>query len=343
MNEGTLSSVLKLGVAQARLGVDDSRLRVGAVETFRVEQRIDAGTVRLLSRRFSLVARDNGLLSAGSTVRLRLAALSPQIQFQLMTRFGTEISGRDVEFFLTQNGVPVSLESIILAQMIVTSQRVLTPERIRAALRLWSRIGSDKALDDRTARLVVELADRGILDPDDDQSFGLLAYLSSLYGERGSGFDTGDSSTDDAQKRDSEIGSYLKRSTAEPDNILQLANAIAPSGDLHWVHIPIAAQRGGTRVDAVLRVAWNVHRRRADRAVLVASTVDGEKMWFQINLPSGELFDVAYSGELAAEMRNLLTKTIASLHSSVEPRTMEGDGFDLEKPLIPPGSLDSYA
>lgn len=345
MDDGTLSAALALGRARLKNGVVPSELRLGATETFRVVRRVGSGRVRLASARFSLTAQDGGLLAVGTRVRLRLLSLSPQIRFQVADDSSFTTDRALVKAFLLEHRMAETPAVVMLAQTIVLSRRPLTAPLLRAALRLWRmlRLGEEDS-GKRYARAVVEAADRTLGSGHlDDVSLSAIAsyveWRANLGSRSRSQPDHPAANVDTAV---SEMGEYLRRSTELPNDIVQLANALEPSGDVHWIEIPVGARRGSDSVSAIVRVAWNTRAGRAERAVVVAVSERWGPFWFQFDLPNAVLTAVGRSEEGAKAADGELRRFIASLHSTAEPRTMEGDGFDLEAPSISPGELDRY-
>ena len=351
MDDGTLSPRLILGRARPHRGVSRSELSRGVEEVFRVVRRIDGRRVHLASRRFSLTARDGGLLTVGTSVRLRLVAISPQLRFHVVGDQNAEPfpGGNTVRAFLERSGIPTDADANLIARAIVTSQRALTDFFVRAARRLWNNLRVRAAASERrrTARAIVELVDRGLGYDEAEQMEDLFTFVGW---SAGSFFDENRPRDDAPQPADPSeertIGAYLRRATAHPNDLLQLVNALRPSTEVHWVQIPIAARRGDVTVDALLRIAWNTTTNRPERAILTVAPRSGATTWFQWRLPDAALDRVAIDENEEKNDANryigLVRRFISSLHSAVEPRTMGGDGFDLDEPTVPPGGVDHY-
>ena|GEM_PF-5156748 len=342
MNEGPVSSVLKLQSVRVNTGVRTTTLEPGDIETFRVAHRNSVGRVRLVSARFTVTARDGGLLTVGDLVRLRLVSSAPRVRFQLERPLSTAGTTRDIPSFLRAAGFPVDRGTTILAETIIRSGRALSAELIRAARTIWKRLRRGDPIDSREARIRVEMADRGIGSADERAIAALAPYLWG-FGDT----DTRHGRDESTQRNDSGTGTleeYLRRETDKPDSIVQLMNALAPTGDHHWVTIPIAATRGTSRVEAVLRVSWNLRSGRAERAIVYAGAEDGDdqELVFEIDLPSATIRKARFRTEVSPASIRTLQGFLSSLHSEAEPSTMVGDGFDLDETTFTPGSLDRY-
>jgi hypothetical protein len=338
--------------ARVRANVDRAALQVGAVESFRVGRRIDATHVRLLSSRFTIVARDGGALTADSTVRLRLVAVRPTITFHLVADGRPVDASRSIAHAAARNaGFTDTADARVFPEVIVTSHRVLTASLLRLAARLWSRVRDlpsirtfiEKGARRRVVRSIVELADREIVG--DESGEATIGWMTIAIPD----FSRWSDSRDDrsAQPRPvRSIGEYLRRATGKPSELVQLTNVLRPTSDIHWIHIPIGATRGTAGTRALLRVAWNTRSNRSVRAVLVVESEMGAGTWFEFSLPDAKLTRVATEtgrdAETDSRYLTRLRRLIASLHSDAEPRTMGGDGFDLREPSVEPGALERY-
>lgn len=308
------------------------------MEVFRVAERTQSGLVRLLSSRFSVTARDGGILSVGDVVRLRLIAVTPRMRFRLETAQGQTDDRRDIPAFLRHGSFPVDHLSITLAETVVRSGRTLTEGLLKAARLLATRTYRDRSIDRRDARIIVELADRGIVDIDQTAVTALMSFDQRSRDRE----DHRDRESTQGDGEELSLKQYILRSTADPDNLVQLMNALAPSGDRHWVQIPMAVRRGETRIEAVLRVAWNVRSKKVERIVLQTDAAYSGTVTFDLSVPKAVLRRVNYEDSASPETVRALQEFVSSLHSEAELSTMETDGFDLQESMFMPGSLDEY-
>ena len=125
--------------------------------------------------------------------------------------------------------------------------------------------------DANRAGYAAEIQRRGLVAPDGQtDTWEQLLWAVGISGDRGS--------RRHPRRRESggdrpqaEVGGIeaLRRATANPDDPLQLFNALASPGALHWIVVPLRASFDRTAVvDAVLRVGVQLPEQRPLRAVL---------------------------------------------------------------------------
>ncbi len=330
------ASELRLGRITLQSGVSPNALRPGVVESFTVSRRLNQLQIQLTSARFTIIARDDGLLEKGSSVRLRLETVSPTIRFKLVSEH-VEREGSIVAS-LRQWGYAESPAVVQLAQVLASSGRALSRETIDAVVRLFRRLRTPVDTKRSRARALVEVADRGIgaYEVVGASVAALVEWLSA----GGSGYERNDDRNSEPEQSADEIATVLRRATKQPRDPLQLLNVLLPRSPLHWIHIPIGAIRGSTRVDATLRIAWDVKKQQTVRAVLVVGGTQTDEMIFEIGLPDAIVR--AVSPQPGAGDREALEELLASLHSSAEPRTIDHDGIDLEPVSLPIDGFERY-
>lgn len=114
-----------------------------------------------------------------------------------------------------------------------------------------------------------EIQRRGLVAPDGQTgAWEQLLWAVGILGDRGSRRHHRRREGDRSRAGADGIAA-LRRATANPDHPLQLFNALASAGTLHWIVVPLRASFDRTSVvDAVLRVGVQLPEQRPLRAVL---------------------------------------------------------------------------
>ncbi|MCG8477585.1 MAG: hypothetical protein MI724_00685, partial [Spirochaetales bacterium] len=195
-------------------------------------------------------------------------------------------------------GTPGSYE---LVRALVASERHLAPESVHHLTTLFAlltRRADDEPHRPRRraalARALVELHDRSIAisEPATPAQIDLVRWLVD-GSESGHGDNRGDSQRRESRTRGTagDLSAYLNRATGTPDHPLQLFNALATTGDLHWIVIPIGATSGSglseARVEGTLKLAVSRATGAVEGALLTVTS--GRGRWrFSWRLDNGQ-------------------------------------------------------
>ncbi len=282
-------------------------LRPGASLAFRVESLGDETAVLVHRSGLRIAVSSVSGVTVGKTVHGTVLATTPSLRFKLgfpntadagSSRSAAAVpedavapDGRTlIDRFLDAHrlsGVPGVRE---LARAIIASHRHLAPGSMHHLTALFalltSRTHGEPQRPERRARLAraaVELHDRSIevSDPATPSEIDLIGWLVDGSG-RGRGRSRGD-----GQRRESrspgavhDLSAYLSRATDTPDHPLQLFNALATTGDHHWVVIPIGATSGSetseARVEGTLKLAVSRTSGAVEGALLTVARGGGQ-------------------------------------------------------------------
>jgi hypothetical protein len=148
-----------------------------------------------------------------------------------------------------------------------------------------------------------------------------------------------------------QLKQVLQRSTTVADHPLQLFNAVAGPGEIHWVVVPFFAELETRRVKVVCRLGYRPERQRVERVVL---EIAGEtEYWFRWSIGRGDGSEatvsvgidsrdtVVESTATAAETSRLLARLEKTLHT--DRKSFDRfDGFDLVGNTTQYREIDRY-
>lgn len=179
-----------------------------------------------------------------------------------------------------------------LLYSIFASQRERRRETVASVLSFFDnprpyRRRKASSISPREVRRALELADRGI-PPE-------LTFLSSVVG--GIPFSEPRQEQKEGEKGAEQneyntLSQYLRRTTPRGSHELHVYNHTLPSGGIHWVTIPLGAQRNdetGPYVGGVYRIGLRGKTNTPERAVLSIALEDATIWWFNWKLPGPKL------------------------------------------------------
>lgn len=268
-------------------------LRAGDSVRLIVSEKTPDGSVVLRGHGIRAVAESRPGWIPGKALTFRVAARGSSLELELVS--GGErspVTSHSPGTSQPQASPAVSPVLDALARALAASGIEPESRLVQHVIQLYQqRYGDSRPKESRATilprmRALLEAADRG-LDPDD----ALLQCLTG-YPPHGDhpGHDTSRDPDDNEDTSESiSLETYLNRAVKKPDHLLQLHNALAPSGDVHWIVVPVSATaRGvhcgdgsGTAVDAVLKVCYHKERKVPVEAVLSARRPDGDNLWFR--------------------------------------------------------------
>lgn len=273
------AEVLRL-TASAVHGLPAHSLTLGGVVHARLERAPDGVGVSVFIGRHRLAATVSGDLPTWGAVSLRVVATEPRIVLALDSPQLRSSPDDIILRVLADRGLPADTTNRLIVSYLIGLGHSATRSQILRAAHLVRR-----ARDRSSTRVGVHNADRGRSAPTARASIDERVRLATLLEDRfpeetGDALMTAllaghhDAVNDEADSRNrrgqkasesetSSIGAVLTRAVNEADHPLQLLNALAGAGDLHWVVVPIgatyvaqkSAETPSASADATLSVA----------------------------------------------------------------------------------------
>lgn len=325
-------------------------LRVGDIVHLTVRRTNRAEHLVLKGKTLHVTVQANPALHAGDRLTARILATHPRLRLEVVPEKGVTRSGSA----RLSSAVGDRSEALknILTHALENSGHGNDETRFRHVVALYRRYfglprdGERKKVQLSRARSMVELADRALdrtREDRHDQVSDLVQWFSGTGNRRNDGRKEAahGTSTDTIDGPD-DLVEYLQRATETPDHLLQLFNALRPSGDLHWVIVPIRGWRSNSSsasaqntVDAVLKIGWLWKEHTPVEALLSVTGESGACWWFRWTIAKKGKSTVVEPQNAWSEDSNahrpvdveLLARLGFSGHTGDVKQKVECDGF----------------
>lgn len=305
---------------------------------------------------------------------MRVLSTEPTLKLEIISRDSPSGGGAPLDSVRS----PAEPVEALLSRVFASAGRLPEPALVQQLLLFYRRLYGEPKQEPSFSRQIkrmrglLEVVDRSLGKTASSRGDGwsaedataipdlenLLQWLGGIPGGQYSGGGGNRSGKPQNESEEGEaFGRYVQRAVSLPDHLLQLYNALAPGGDVHWVTVPLRVlsdvEKGESRiaVDAVLKVGWHLRRRRSEVAVLSVRRNPGELWWFRWSrrTSSGgggmKLVDAGSdgAGEDCTVDPNLLARLGFTGHTGGVGEAVECDGFEL-RPVeaVPIPRVDTY-
>ncbi|TVR69766.1 MAG: hypothetical protein EA427_07170 [Spirochaetaceae bacterium] len=307
---------------------------------------------------------------AGTRLTVRVVSGEPALKLEVISVVKPDTVGTVPGTALTGVEPAEELLSRIFASAGRNPESTMVHHLLSAYTRLYGALDREHSLPRKLKRMraLLELLDRSIEprtrstsrrgrvssggqglpgNPEERPMENLLEWFGgSPAGEKRGHGDSHSGRPDEERDDSGDFGRYVRRAASAPDHPLQLYNALAPSGEIHWVVVPLRGTMAGPggkteadepSVEAVLKVGWHVAWRRPVGAVLSVRRDSGTLWWFRWAEKrvgpalTMELVDAGSEGNDrdAPVDPKLLARLGFTGHTGAVEKKLESDGFML--------------